>query len=135
MKNLNYFILIFLSFLLIACTGETNVEASIDGNYNCEETVLATASSSAIKTNFEIRIIPLSADNKKYKIENFYNIGYSNNIQVNLSDDIIEIPTQNSGGFEISGSGIVANRRIDFTYTAKDAAGKVDNCTAIANRK
>jgi hypothetical protein len=65
-------ILIFLA----SCEPDNVVEPTIEGKYNCEETVAASGSTPASKTTFEFHVISTSADNSTYKIENFYNIGF-----------------------------------------------------------
>jgi hypothetical protein len=70
-------ILIFLA----SCEPDNVVEPTIEGKYNCEETVAASGSTPASKTTFEFHVISTSADNSTYKIENFYNMCYDYSIR------------------------------------------------------
>lgn len=122
-------------FFLASCEPDNAVEPTIEGKYNCEETVAASGSTPASKTTFEFHVISTSADNSTYKIENFYNIGFQKSLTINYEDGNISIPEQNMDGFVIKGSGSLVSAKLNLSYSAKDAAGSIETCSAIAIKK
>ena len=130
-KIISFSFLIFLA----SCEPDNTIEPTIEGKYNCEETVAASGSTPASKTTFEFHVISTSADNSTYKIENFYNLGFPKSLTINYANGNISIPEQNMDGFLIKGSGSVVSTKINLTYTAKDAGGDIESCTAIATKK
>lgn len=128
-------ILLFSILFLSSCQPDNNVEASIEGKYNCQETVAASGSTAASNSSFEIHVTSNSADNSSYKIENFYNIGFNKILTITYSNGNINIPEQNVDGFIIKGNGSVSSGKINFSYSAKDAGGSIENCTAVATIK
>jgi hypothetical protein len=93
------------------------------------------SSTPASKTTFEFHVISTSADNSTYKIENFYNIGFQKSLNINYANGNISIPEQNMDGFVIKGSGSVVSSKLNLSYTAKDAGGSIETCTAVATKK
>jgi hypothetical protein len=124
-----------LLIFLASCEPDNVVEPTIEGKYNCEETVAASGSTPASKTTFEFHVISTSADNSTYKIENFYNIGFQKSLNINYANGNISIPEQNMDGFVIKGSGSVVSSKLNLSYTAKDAGGSIETCTAVAIKK
>jgi hypothetical protein len=130
---------VLFTFALIAlfasCEPDNELSPNIEGKYNCQETVAANGSSPSSKTTFEIHLISTSADNSTYKVENFYNLGFQKSLTIDYANGNISIPEQNMDGFIIKGSGSVVSSKLNLTYTAKDAGGATENCTAVATKK
>jgi hypothetical protein len=135
-----YYSPIVLSFsvaaLLIACQPDgIATESSLEGTYTVNETATTAGSTTSQKTVFDVHIIKTGTSGDAYRVENFYNLGFSNSINISKSGNDISIPSQRISGFTLSGSGTISGTTLSLSYRAVDAASVTDNCTATATKQ
>ncbi len=69
-------------------------------------------------------------------INNFYQLGFDQEIYATLTNRNIQIPLQTVDGHKIKGGGFVNNsyNSIRFEYTVDEGSGTLDNVTALYSR-
>lgn len=77
-----------------------------------------------------------SSDSVTIYINNFYQLGFNEEIFATLTNRSIDIPNQTVDGHVIIGFGTVASNynSIQFTYTVDDGSGMLDNVNATYRR-
>ncbi len=131
--------LFFVSFLMVSlssCQPDGIVsESSLEGTYSCSEKATPQNSSTPQNSVYNINVFKTGNAGESYRVENFYNLGFSYSINLTRSGSSIDIPTQKVAGFTLSGSGTVTTTGMSLNYRAVDAAGLAESCSATASRQ
>jgi hypothetical protein len=118
-------------FTLASCTTEEDVDytpENLSGAWKCSET-------SSINPNSTYDVNVTSSGSNSIRISNFYHLGESHSVSVNISGSSLTIPQQTVSGFVISGNGSIINQnRMNFTYSADDGGGTPDEVSASLTR-
>jgi hypothetical protein len=140
MKNLKYFTILCAITLTMGSCILDPVDQSLEGEWSCTETSeIFLKSNSDLKgtSTFPVYIAQDATNSNKYYIDNFYQLGSGNQVEIVVSfGNTITISTQTINGIEFSGSGTInsAYDLVSLTYTADDGGGEVDHVTAEYSR-
>ena len=104
------------------------VRDQIVDTWRCEETSEIFGKSAHL-----VDISKSLSDSSTIILDNFYNLGFGEEVVAGLNGYNINIQPQIVDGNTISGNGIITGnyRSINFDYTVDDRGGKIDNVTAI----
>ncbi|HET6246002.1 MAG: hypothetical protein H0V01_07020 [Bacteroidetes bacterium] len=92
------------------------------GTYNCAEKSQVYSSS-----NYEVIVSKSAASSSQITVENFYQLGISASVKVNINGSDLIIPKQVVNNITISGDGVIISKsRMNLNYTADDGGGVVD---------
>ena len=126
-----------LGFLILAGSCEVAEDlmglnatvAKLEGEWTCDEDSEIYKSISSV---YSVTISPDPDNDNGVIIDNFYGINAAVYASVSGMSLIISNQTA-SGGYEISGSGIISSGydEINWTYTVDDGSGVIDHVTAI----
>ncbi|HRG57397.1 MAG TPA: hypothetical protein PK323_00480 [Bacteroidia bacterium] len=133
-----HFSTIILMIFIASCAPEPTEEpvADFTGTWTCNETTSNPAGSSS----YSVRLKKVGSSVSDYKIENFYNLGFSNEASVNIGSSSITISSQTIGSgnsaFTASGSGsVTTSTKLSMNYKMDDGSGAIDNCTATFTKQ
>ncbi|OFX43530.1 MAG: hypothetical protein A2046_01375 [Bacteroidetes bacterium GWA2_30_7] len=136
-----YFILtVLIGTFVYSCKPDEPIEPTpedsrdkITGTWKCEETSQVFGS-----TTFTVNISK-SSDSSKVLIDNFYNLSAGKKVYAILNNLTLSIPSQTvaNDGHIITGNGTLTSnyKTINFSYSANDGSGDLDNVTAIYTKQ
>lgn len=103
--------------------------AKLEGEWTCDENSEIYKSTSSV---YSVTISPDPDDDNGVIIDNFYGVNAAVYASVSGMNLIISNQTA-EGGYEISGSGIIASNyeEINWTYNVDDGSGVIDHVTAL----
>jgi hypothetical protein len=126
-------LMLLISSVLASCTTEEDVDytpESLAGTWRCSETSSINPNSS-----YEVEVSKSGGGSNQIRISNFYFLGNSHSVSVNISGASLTIPQQTVSGFSVSGTGTIINQnRINLSYTADDGGGTPDEVSAALTR-
>ena len=140
MKTAKHFFSLFFAGLLMvtlySCQPDgIATESSLEGIYSLSEKATPQNSSTPQNSAYNINVFKTGNAGESYRVENFYNLGFSYSITFTRSGSSIDIPSQKVAGFTLSGSGTVTTAGMSLNYRAVDAAGLAESCSATATRQ
>ena len=124
-KMKNILGIFLLSFLLFSCEKESKEYLSISGQWRCEENTTGTAKV------YTIDIEKSTADDNRYAIYNFNNLGEEEKIYPLLRNDTLIINTQfiGSGTFSVEGLGLIStdkkSMRLEYDLTEESGTRSI----------
>lgn len=125
-KSISRFsVVIFFVMMVSSCAKDEDLVTREDyaGSWKCNETPAGQAS-----TTFTITI-SLYGSGDSLAVKNFNNLGSSTTTYFTINSTDVNIPTQTVSGFDIAGSGTLANSKMNLVYTVDGLAH-----TAICSR-
>jgi hypothetical protein len=85
-------------------------------------------------STYSVHINKVTTNTTQVQIENFYNVGFSNKVLVDINGTTMSIPQQTYNGNQVHGGGTkTGTNSISLTYYVNNGSA-IDTCTASLTR-
>ena len=118
--------------LFFSCKDKNTYDpSSLTGVWHCEE-----SGSISAPRHYQVDISRSVYDSTIYIINNFYNIGYNNDVYITTDDSLINISSQYIEPYSFSGHGKISidYKKIELEYEATIPNGNIDVVSAFYTR-
>ena len=135
-SKLPVYSLILLAIFVNSCskTDDTaqpaaDAREALTGSWtNAESSKLFGASS------YTLTISLSNSDNENVIVNNFYNLGPKTSTVVKVSGNNLTIAQQQVSAQNVSGSGVLKDGKINWTYYTNDGGAHKDTCTSVSSK-
>jgi len=135
MKPKAIFILLAMIPFLSGCIPDGQIE-TLEGSWSCHETSIIYMNNLKGTSIYPVYFAQDVVNDNVYYIDNFYQLGNEIEAKVSLSAGVLTLEKQTVDGIVFEGTGTVNSSYtlINFSYTADDGGGQIDQVTAEYSR-